>query len=175
MSTELQRQLAARKERLARFAQAGNPKFDRPINLRRERHEDLLPPPRPIILPSPPKVAFQAPKVTLPNNSPARLPLHIITIQGAVCEYFGITRADLIGTCRLRRLVRPRQIAMFLAKEFLPQMSFPQIGKKFGGRDHTTTLYGVRTINTMIKFGNVTVAKQVDELREIIRKTRGEG
>ena len=176
MNSELQRQLSERKARLARFAAAGNPSFDRPINLRPVRVLDLppapAPEPAPVALPA--VLPFQAPLVTLANNSPFRLPLHIITIQGAVCEHFGLTRADLIGPIRTRRLVRPRQIAMFLTKDLLPHMSLLQIGRKFGGRDHTTTLHGIRTIKTMIKFGNAEVAAHVEAVREKIKMARGE-
>ncbi len=66
-------------------------------------------------------------------------------IQKTVAEYFKIPIADLSSRRRHRLVARPRQIAMFLSKE-LTQHSLPEIGKAFGGRDHTTVMYSCKTI-----------------------------
>jgi chromosomal replication initiator protein len=66
---------------------------------------------------------------------------------------------------RSRNVARPRQIAMYLAKQ-LTQRSLPEIGRKFGGRDHTTVMHAVRKIEELID-GDETVAQDV----EIIRRT----
>lgn len=66
-------------------------------------------------------------------------------IQEAVAEYFKISMADLSSRKRHRLITRPRQIAMYLSKE-LTQHSLPEIGKAFGGRDHTTVMYSCKTI-----------------------------
>jgi chromosomal replication initiator protein len=69
-------------------------------------------------------------------------------IQKSVAEYFKIKVADLFSKKRSRQIVRPRQIAMWLAKNLTSQ-SYPSIGEAFGGRDHTTVLHAVRTIDEL--------------------------
>ena len=66
-------------------------------------------------------------------------------IQRAVCEHFGLKQADLLSQGRTRAVARPRQVAMWLAKS-LTTRSYPDIGRRFGGRDHTTVLHAVRQI-----------------------------
>lgn len=69
-------------------------------------------------------------------------------IQKTVAEYFKIKVADLFSRKRTRVIVRPRQISMWLAKNLTSQ-SYPSIGDAFGGRDHTTVLHAVRTIDAL--------------------------
>ena len=70
-------------------------------------------------------------------------------IQRKVAEHFNIRLADMIGPKRVRTLARPRQVAMYLSKE-LTARSLPEIGRRFGGRDHTTILHGVRKIEELM-------------------------
>ena len=72
----------------------------------------------------------------------------ISNIQKVVAEYFQLRVADMLSKRRSRSVARPRQVAMFLAKE-LTEHSLPEIGDAFGGRDHTTVLHACRTIRTM--------------------------
>ncbi|QWT47014.1 chromosomal replication initiator protein DnaA [Azospira inquinata] len=67
-------------------------------------------------------------------------------IQKTVAEYYKIKVADLYSKKRTRAIARPRQVAMWLAKDLTPH-SYPMIGEAFGGRDHTTVLHAVRTID----------------------------
>lgn len=76
--------------------------------------------------------------------------LDIPGIQTAVCEYFSITKKDLLGKRRDQKVVRPRQIAMFLCKE-LTGASYPEIGGEFGGKDHTTVIHAVRKIEANLE------------------------
>ncbi|GHU28919.1 chromosomal replication initiator protein DnaA [Betaproteobacteria bacterium] len=69
-------------------------------------------------------------------------------IQKTVADYFKIKITDLFSKKRSRQIVRPRQIAMWLTKN-LTSLSYPAIGEAFGGRDHTTVLHAVRTIDTL--------------------------
>lgn len=69
----------------------------------------------------------------------------IENIQKTVAEYYKIRLADLSGKSRARSLARPRQIAMALAKE-LTSKSLPEIGRAFGGRDHTTVLHACKKV-----------------------------
>jgi chromosomal replication initiator protein len=66
-------------------------------------------------------------------------------IQKTVADYYKIKIADMYSKKRPASIARPRQIAMYLAKE-LTQKSLPEIGELFGGRDHTTVLHAVRKI-----------------------------
>lgn len=72
-------------------------------------------------------------------------------IQMAVCVHFGISHHELLSSRRELRITRPRQVAMYLAKE-LTRRSLPEIGRKFGGRDHTTIMHAVRRIDDLLTF-----------------------
>lgn len=71
-------------------------------------------------------------------------------IQEAVCEYFSITNKDLLGQRRDQRIVRPRQVAMYLCKE-LTGASYPEIGTQFGGKDHTTVIHACRKVESNLE------------------------
>jgi chromosomal replication initiator protein len=71
--------------------------------------------------------------------------ISIENIQKTVADYYKIRPADMHSKKRSRAVARPRQVAMALAKE-LTQLSLPEIGSNFGGRDHTTVLHACRTI-----------------------------
>ncbi len=69
-------------------------------------------------------------------------------IQRAVVEHFQLKMSDMASTRRARAVARPRQVAMYLAKQLTPR-SLPEIGKKFGGRDHTTVMHAVKQIEKL--------------------------
>ncbi len=71
-------------------------------------------------------------------------------IQRKVSDHFNIRLSDLIGPKRVRTFARPRQIAMYLSKQ-LTSRSLPEIGRRFGGRDHTTVMHGVRKIEELMQ------------------------
>jgi chromosomal replication initiator protein len=71
-------------------------------------------------------------------------------IQRRVAEHYNVRLSDLIGPKRVRTIARPRQIAMYLAKQMTPR-SLPEIGRRFGGRDHTTIMHGVRRIEELMQ------------------------
>ena len=83
-------------------------------------------------------------KEVLKSTGPSNL-VSVESIQKAVAEYYRIKVADMYSKRRPANIARPRQIAMYLAKE-LTQKSLPEIGEQFGGRDHTTVLHAVRKI-----------------------------
>ena len=84
-------------------------------------------------------------------------------IQRKVSDHYNIRLSDLIGPKRLRVYARPRQVAMFLAKQHTSR-SLPEIGRKFGGRDHTTVMHGVRRIEELINTDSQ-IADDVELLR----------
>jgi chromosomal replication initiator protein len=69
-------------------------------------------------------------------------------IQRTVCQFYRIDRSDMGSKRRARAVVRPRQVAMYLAKVLTPR-SYPEIGRKFGGRDHSTVIHAVRLIEDL--------------------------
>ncbi len=69
-------------------------------------------------------------------------------IQRKVAEHYNIRISDMVGPKRVRSLARPRQMAMYLCKK-LTSRSLPEIGRRFGGRDHTTVMHGVRRIEEL--------------------------
>jgi len=69
-------------------------------------------------------------------------------IQRKVSEHYNIRLSDMIGPKRLRSYARPRQVAMYLCKK-LTSRSLPEIGRRFGGRDHTTVMHGVKRIDEL--------------------------
>jgi|TARA_B110000967_G_scaffold139799_1_gene142728 chromosomal replication initiator protein len=69
-------------------------------------------------------------------------------IQRKVSDHYNIRLSDMLGPKRLRNFARPRQIAMYLCKQ-LTTRSLPEIGRRFGGRDHTTVMHGVRRIEDL--------------------------
>ena len=71
--------------------------------------------------------------------------ISVESIQRTVANFYNIKVADMYSKKRPANIARPRQIAMFMAKE-LTQKSLPEIGELFGGRDHTTVLHAVRKI-----------------------------
>jgi chromosomal replication initiator protein len=75
--------------------------------------------------------------------------ISIANIQRTVADYYGLRLVDLNGKSRTRSLVRPRQMAMGLAKE-LTEHSLPEIGDAFGGRDHTTVLHACRVVRELL-------------------------
>tara|TARA_B100001248_G_scaffold244009_1_gene212708 strand:+ start:102 stop:1463 length:1362 start_codon:yes stop_codon:yes gene_type:complete len=83
-----------------------------------------------------------------------------------VAEHYNLRMTDLISARRARVVARPRQIAMFLSKS-LTSRSLPEIGRKFGGRDHTTVIHAVKKIEEL-KLIDVQVADEVEILRRTL-------
>ena len=87
-------------------------------------------------------------------------------IQKLVATRYNVSRADILSERRTAAVVKPRQIAMFLAKALTPR-SLPEIGRRFGGRDHTTVLHAVRKIEKAI-VEDRSLTDEVDLLRRML-------
>lgn len=87
-------------------------------------------------------------------------------IQRQVAAHYNIRLADMASARRSRAIARPRQIAMYLAKQLTPR-SLPEIGRKFGGRDHTTVMHAVKVIEQM-KGTDAAFAEDLDLLRRML-------
>lgn len=87
-------------------------------------------------------------------------------IQRKVAEHYNIRLSDMIGPKRLRMIARPRQIAMYLSKQMTTR-SLPEIGRRFGGRDHTTIMHGVRKVEEL-RSNDPQIAEDLDLLRRLL-------
>lgn len=84
-------------------------------------------------------------------------------IQRRVAEHYNIRLSEMIGPTRVRTVARPRQIAMYLCKQMTTR-SLPEIGRRFGGRDHTTIMHGVKRIEEL-KQKDTQIADDLELLR----------
>ncbi|MBX9760698.1 MAG: chromosomal replication initiator protein DnaA [Beijerinckiaceae bacterium] len=87
-------------------------------------------------------------------------------IQKLVASHYSISRPDILSSRRTATVVRPRQIAMYLSK-VLTLRSLPEIGRRFGGRDHTTVLHAVRKIETLSKTDG-TLSEELELLKRML-------
>ncbi|MEZ5791736.1 MAG: chromosomal replication initiator protein DnaA [Nitratireductor sp.] len=92
--------------------------------------------------------------------------VRIEDIQRIVARQFSVSKNDLLSNRRTRAIVRPRQIAMYLAKTMTPR-SLPEIGRRFGGRDHTTVLHAVRKVEEMAG-QDQKLAREIELLKRLI-------
>lgn len=94
-------------------------------------------------------------------------------IQRRVAEYYNVRLADMLSARRARAVARPRQVAMYLSKQ-LTTRSLPEIGRKFGGRDHTTVIHAVRKIDELCQVDSG-IEEDVDLLRRMLEGGHGAG
>jgi chromosomal replication initiator protein len=88
-------------------------------------------------------------------------------IQRRVAEHFNIRLSEMTSERRARAVARPRQIAMYLAKQ-LTTRSLPEIGRKFGGRDHTTVMHAIRKVEELT-LSDRALAEDVELLRRMLQ------
>jgi chromosomal replication initiator protein len=89
-------------------------------------------------------------------------------IQKLVANHYNVSRADILSSRRTAVVVKPRQVAMFLAKT-LTMRSLPEIGRRFGGRDHTTVLHAVRKIEAL-SASDGTLREELDLLKRMLQE-----
>jgi chromosomal replication initiator protein len=89
-------------------------------------------------------------------------------IQRIVARHYNVSRGDLLSARRTANVVRPRQVAMYLAKT-MTLRSLPEIGRRFGGRDHTTVLHAVRKIEHLVG-SDQTLAEEVESLKRQLQQ-----
>jgi chromosomal replication initiator protein len=83
-------------------------------------------------------------------QNPDQCRVKIEDILKVIGRHYNVPRADLLSARRARAVVVPRQIGMYLAKKLTPR-SLPEIGRRFGGRDHSTVLHAVRKIEDLLR------------------------
>ena len=94
--------------------------------------------------------------------------VRIEDIQRVVARQYNVSRADLLSSRRTANVVRPRQVAMYLAK-ILTLRSLPEIGRRFGGRDHTTVLHAVRKIENLAGSDSA-LAEEIESLKRQLQE-----
>ena len=99
-------------------------------------------------------------------NNPKNNKVTIAEIQRRVAEHYNMRLTDMTSSRRARAVARPRQVAMFLAKQ-LTGSSLPEIGKKFGNRDHTTVMHACARITELV-VGDMSLAEDVELLRKLL-------
>lgn len=92
--------------------------------------------------------------------------IKIEDILRIVSRHFGVSKGDLLSQRRHRSVVWPRQIGMYLAKQ-LTARSLPEIGRRFGNRDHTTVLHAIRKIDNELN-GNTRLRDELEELKKLL-------
>lgn len=98
------------------------------------------------------------------SSEPKRV--RVDDILRVVAKHYNVTRADILSQRRTANVVKPRQIAMYLAK-MLTLRSLPEIGRRFGGRDHTTVLHAVRKIEGLVGSDRA-VADEIETLKRLV-------
>ncbi|WP_246727885.1 chromosomal replication initiator protein DnaA [Chelativorans sp. Marseille-P2723] len=98
------------------------------------------------------------------SGEPRRV--RIEDIQRIVARHYNVSRTELLSNRRTRSIVKPRQVAMYLAKMLTPR-SLPEIGRRFGGRDHTTVLHAVRKIEGL-SGDDTQLAQEIELLKRLI-------
>lgn len=94
--------------------------------------------------------------------------LTVDRIQRAVCEEFRVTLTDMVSKRRARVIARPRQVAMYLSKK-LTKRSLPDIGRRFGGRDHTTVMHAVKRIDEL-RGGDAAFNAQIEAVEAALKR-----
>ena len=123
--------------RVSRFRKEHRP-HPKPFLVELVKVAEFLPPPKPVFDPIP--IIPPAPVDPLPNQ------VRVIDIQRAICRKFNIELNDLLSARRHRSIVIPRHVSWALCR-ILTLKSYPEIGRRTGGRDHTTIYYGVEKFN----------------------------
>ena len=94
--------------------------------------------------------------------------MKIEDIQKLVASHYSVTRADILSSRRTATVVKPRQVAMYLSKT-LTLRSLPEIGRRFGGRDHTTVLHAVRKIEGLCA-SNDALREELELLKRMLQE-----
>jgi chromosomal replication initiator protein len=92
--------------------------------------------------------------------------IKIEDIQRVVSKHYNVSKQDLLSSRRTRSIVWPRQIAMYLSKSLTPR-SLPEIGRRFGGRDHTTVLHAVRKVEDCLT-NDQALAQEIEVLKRML-------
>ncbi len=115
-------------------------------------------------------LSVEAAEVAIRDLIRAREPrrVKIEDIQKLVASHYSVSRADILSSRRTATVVKPRQVAMYLSKA-LTLRSLPEIGRRFGGRDHTTVLHAVRKIEGL-SAADATLREELELLKRMLQE-----
>ena len=105
-------------------------------------------------------------KEILKNSSKPKKMISVQDLVKIVADFYGLDPAAIIDKTRRKEVVKPRQITMYILREDF-NISFPTIGEKMGGRDHTTVIHSCEKIKQILK-DDKQLEQQIDEIRSII-------
>jgi chromosomal replication initiator protein len=88
-------------------------------------------------------------------------------IQRVAGKYYNVPKTELLSSRRTRAIVWPRQVAMYMSKTLTPR-SLPEIGRRFGGRDHTTVLHAVRKVEERLNTGDEQLAQEIEIMKRML-------
>ena len=106
-------------------------------------------------------------KLIIKNSSRPRKTLAISDVVEKVARYYDIDPASIYEKTRRKEVVKPRQIIMYILREDL-QISYPAIGKKLGGRDHTTVIHSCEKIKECLKQGGE-LEEEISQVRMLLK------
>lgn len=118
--------------------------------------------PKAVVMPPEPHFWFSI----LEEVEPVEREISCTDIKRAIASHFEVSVRDLISARRTANVILPRQIGIYLAKE-LTLLSLPQIGRNFGGRDHTTVLHAIHKIAALLNDSEV--AEAIKQVRSVLR------
>ena len=132
--------------------------------------------PKPVLRLVPPEPVEVAPAIAEEAAAPAAEPPvrdwliietkpKIASVLRETAAHYGVTVADIVSARRTADVMKPRQMAMYIAR-FVTLRSLPEIGRRMGDRDHTTILHGVRRIEAMIEGGDEALTADVEAIRK---------
>ena len=113
-------------------------------------------------------VSFDIAVETILRGGAGGRKVSIEDIQRKAAEFYKLDLRDFVSKQRSRRVARPRQIAMYLSRK-LTERSLPEIGRRFGGRDHTTVLHACKTIEALCEVDPV-FKQEVEFLKDVLNK-----
>jgi chromosomal replication initiator protein len=113
-------------------------------------------------------VSFDVAVDTILRGGSAGRKVSIEDIQRKAAEFYKLDLRDFVSKQRSRRVARPRQIAMYLSRK-LTERSLPEIGRRFGGRDHTTVLHACKTVEALCQVDPV-FKQEVEFLKDVLNK-----
>jgi hypothetical protein len=88
-------------------------------------------------------------------------------VIGAVCNHFNVSKTDMLSSRRHKAIVMPRQVAMYVARTFTLR-SLPEIGRRFGGRDHTTVMHAVGKMTALLEAGDERAASDIAAIKQAL-------
>jgi chromosomal replication initiator protein len=112
------------------------------------------------------QISINEVKNIIRNNSKPKKNVSVKDIVKVVCDYYGITEDFVYNKTRKKEVVKPRQVIMYILREDF-NVSFPAIGEKLGGRDHTTAIHSFEKVRDDLKTDSV-LSQEISQIRTML-------